>query len=393
MKVLLINSVCGYGSTGKICTDLYDMLVEDGHECCIAYGRYSAPDGYNTIKIGNRLDNYYHVLLTRLFDRHGFGSKRATKKFIREIEVYDPDIIHLHNIHGYYLNIEILFNYLRKSNKKVIWTLHDCWAFTGHCATFLARNCNKWKSGCGNCPLLKEYPKSLFDNTKNNWNRKKNLFTILENQLNIVTVSDWLNKQISKSYLSEYDILTIPNGIDIKTFKPQSSNFREENDLINKKIILGVSNVWNDLKGFNDFCKLANMLNDSYRIVLVGLSENQLKALPLNVIGIVRTSNQRKLAEIYSIADIYINFSKGEAFGLTNYEAQSCGTTTLSLDSGGTKETLITSYSYLIKDVEEAYQFITKYDYKKINTVTSNHQFDKNSAYKKYIELYERIIE
>lgn len=392
MKVLQINSVCGYGSTGKICTDIYDLLAEKGHDCCIAYGRNTAPKGYKTIKIGNKLDNYFHVFLTRFFDLHGFGSKRATKKLIQKIKEYDPDIIHLHNIHGYYLNIEILFKYLKESNKQVVWTLHDCWTFTGHCASFLIGDCNKWMNGCNNCPLLRAYPTSLVDFSKTNWIRKKEIFLGLKNNLVVVAVSNWLENQIKYSFLSNYEYLCIKNGINTNIFKPSKSNFREKHNLVDKKIILGVSNVWNTYKGINDFFVLSNKLDSSYKVVLVGLSKEQIESLPQNVIGIERTVNQNELAEIYTAADIYVNFSKAETFGLTNFEAQSCGTTTLSLNSGGTKETLLTPYSYLIKDVEEAYQFIINYDYTKENTIIPCFKFDKEVAYEKYIELYERIL-
>ena len=167
MKVLQINSVCGVGSTGRIATDLHSVLQAQGHESCIAYGRGKKINCEDTIKIGNKLDNYVHVVQTRLLDRHGLGSYRATKKFIEQINQIGPDIIHLHNIHGYYINIKLLFDYLRKANKPVIWTLHDCWAFTGHCSHFDYIGCNKWKSGCEQCPQKKEYPTSLGkDNSK-----------------------------------------------------------------------------------------------------------------------------------------------------------------------------------------------------------------------------------
>ena len=189
MKVLQINSVCGVGSTGRIATDLYKVLEEQGHKCKIAYGRGTAPEGIDSIKIGSNLDNYYHVFKTRVFDKHGFGSVNATKKFIEEVKDYDPDIIHLHNIHGYYINIEILFNYLKEANKPVIWTLHDCWAFTGHCSYFDYVGCNKWKSGCYNCEQKGEYPSSkVLDNSKLNYEKKKELFTSVKN-MTIVTPS------------------------------------------------------------------------------------------------------------------------------------------------------------------------------------------------------------
>ena len=190
MKVLQINSVCGVGSTGRIATDLYKVLEEQGHECVIAYGRGTAPEGIKTIKIGTDFDNYMHVAKTRIFDKHGFGSTKATKEFIEKVKAYDPDVIHLHNIHGYYINIEILFNYLKEANKKVIWTLHDCWAFTGHCSHFDYIGCDKWKDECEKCPQKKEYPSSILkDNSNWNYEKKKQIFTSVNN-MTIVTPSD-----------------------------------------------------------------------------------------------------------------------------------------------------------------------------------------------------------
>ena len=199
MKVLQINSVCGVGSTGRIASDIHNILTENGHESYIAYGRGKPKNCSNTIKIGNKVNVLFHILLTRLFDKHGFGSKQATKKFIKKIDEIDPDIIHLHNIHGYYLNISVLFDYLKNINKKVVWTLHDCWAFTGHCSYFDYIGCGKWEIQCDNCPQKKKYPKSYFiDNSKKNYIRKKHLFT--ETEITLVTTSKWLNDLLKLSF-------------------------------------------------------------------------------------------------------------------------------------------------------------------------------------------------
>lgn len=393
MRVLLINSVCGHGSTGKICTDIYDLLVKEGHECCIAYGRNEAAKGYKTIKIGNKVDNYLHVAKTRLMDKHGFGSKKVTIKFIEDIKKYNPDIIHLHNIHGYYLNIEILFRYLKESNKKIVWTFHDCWPFTGHCAYYRAVACEKWKNHCMRCPLIKQYPKSVFDNSKANFELKKKCFTGLGDRLAIVTVSEWLKNEMKDSFFKDSNIITIQSGIDTDVFNNCASDFRQTNNLLNKRIILGVANVWDERKGLDDFLELSKMLDEQYQIVLVGLSDLQIKQLPSSILGIQRTRNARELAEIYSAADIYANFSKEETFGLTNYEAQACGTTTISFDAGGTPETLKNTNAYLIKnDVKAAYEFIINYDYTTPKAKINLDIFDKNKAFKKYIRLYEELL-
>ena len=242
MKVLLINSVCGIRSTGRICTDLAEVLEANGHECKIAYGRETVPEKYHkyAVRIGSNVSVKVDAVKTRLFDNAGFNSVSATKKFIKWVKEYDPDVIHLHNLHGYYINIEILFEYLRNCGKKVIWTLHDCWAFTGHCSHFVTANCEKWKKQCYSCPKRKAYPSSLFlDCSKRNYGKKKNLFTSLEN-MTIITPSEWLANLVKQSFLAKYNVQVINNGIDLDVFIPRGSNFREKYNLENKKIVLGI---------------------------------------------------------------------------------------------------------------------------------------------------------
>lgn len=338
MKVLQINSVCGIGSTGRIATDIHNILIEQGHESYIAYGRDLPKNCDTSIKIGNKLDNYKHAALTRVFGKHGFGSKKATKDFIEKVKEIDPDFIHLHNIHGYYINIEILFDYLKKAGKPVIWTLHDCWSFTGHCAYFDYTGCGKWKTGCNNCPEKNSYPASiLLDNSKDNYQKKKEIFTGVNN-LTIVTPSKWLAGLVKQSYLKEYPVEVINNGIDLDVFKPTQSNFRKRYNLENKFIILGVASTWDRRKGFKYFIGLSEKIKKDEAIVLVGLSERQKKNLPKNIIGITRTNNVNELAEIYSAADVFVNPTLEEVMGLTNVEALACGTPVITFDTGGSVE-------------------------------------------------------
>lgn len=276
MKLLQINSVCGIGSTGRIATDIHSIMIAQGHESYIAYGRDEAINCENTLKIGNKYDNYTHVALTRIFDKHGFGSKRATEEFIRKIEVLNPDIIHLHNIHGYYLNIKVLFEYLKRSKKPVIWTLHDCWAFTGHCAYFDYVECDKWKTGCSLCPQKNAYPASQFsDNSNANYFKKRDIFNGVENMI-LVAPSKWLGNLVSESYFREYPIQVINNGIDLEVFHPTESDFRTKNNLNDKFIILGVASIWEEGKGINIFGVVFEIKKDEI-IVLVGISEQQKK--------------------------------------------------------------------------------------------------------------------
>lgn len=394
MKVLQINSVCGVGSTGRIATDLYKVLEEQGHECVIAYGRGTAPEGIKTIRIGTDFDNYMHVAKTRVFDKHGFGSTKATKEFIEKVKEYNPDVIHLHNIHGYYINIEILFNYLKETNKKVVWTLHDCWAFTGHCSHFDYIRCNKWKDKCEKCHQKKEYPSSILkDNSNWNYEKKKQLFTSVNN-MTIVTPSKWLARLVEKSFLSKYPIKVINNGIDLNVFKPIKSDFREKYNLKDKTIVLGVASVWTEKKGFNYFIELANRLDDYFKIVMVGVTKKQKRMLPENILSITKTNNPKELAEIYSAADIFLNPTLEDNFPTTNIEALACGTLVITFNTGGSGE-CINKYTGKIVDlneiknlsnfIEELINF--KYDFNKCRIYAEKY-YNKDYKFEEYLEIY-----
>lgn len=330
MKVLFINSVCGIGSTGRICTDLAQQLEAEGHEVKIAYGRNgTVPEKFQkyAVRIGSDFDCKMHALQTRLFDTHGFASKAATKKFLQWAEEYKPDLLWLHNLHGYYINIELLFEWIKQHPEmEVRWTLHDCWAFTGHCSHFTVVNCNQWKTKCKDCVQKEQYPKCIgLSNVEKNFERKRKVFTGVK-KMTLITPSKWLADLTRQSFLREYPVEVHYNTIDKTVFKPTPSDFRHRYSLENKKIILGVANVWNERKGLNDFYRLAEMLDDKYAIVLVGLSRKQIADLPKNIKGIVRTNSTKKLAEIYTAADIFVNSSKEETFGMTTAEAEVCGT-------------------------------------------------------------------
>lgn len=348
MKVLQINSVCGYGSTGRIVADLSRALMQNGDDCLIAYGRGQAPEDIKSIRIGDDFDVYLHGICSRITDRHGFYSKRATQRFIRSAREYDPDIIHLHNLHGYYLHLPTLFKWLRESGKPVVWTLHDCWAFTGHCAYFDYVECDRWKTGCHNCPQKNAYPSSLLlDQSRSNFEQKKRLFTSVPN-MRIVTPSNWLKNLAQQSFLKNYHIVTVHNGIDLNQFKPTESNFREKNHLTNKTILLSVANVWEPRKGFDHLVELSRRLNLSFQIIIVGLTEQQCGSLPANIFGITHTDNLNELAGLYSTADIFINPTLEDNFPTTNLEAIACGTPVITFDSGGCRETVSDGFGYVV---------------------------------------------
>ncbi len=327
MKYLFINSVAGFGSTGRIVAEKCRELMSDGHECLIAYGRNKANcDDIPTLSIGTPMDYKLHGVMSRVLDNHGFGSKAATKRFLEQVRKYDPDVIWLHNIHGYYIHIGLLFDYLRSCGKKIYWTLHDCWSMTGHCSYFDYVGCDRWKTGCHDCPQKKEYPASiLFDNSKANYEQKRRLFTGIPN-LTIITVSHWLENRVKQSFLGEYPVDVVYNTVDTAVFKPTPSDFRAKHGLADKKLILGVASVWERRKGLEDFVALSKMLDDSYRIVLVGLSQEQAAGMPDNVLCLHRTNSLAELAEIYSAVDVHVCPSVEETFGMTVLEAIKCGT-------------------------------------------------------------------
>ena len=330
MKILLINSVCGIGSTGKICGALAEEFAAQGHEAVIAYGRDgTVPERYRKFahRIGSDLDVRVSALRTRLLDDHGFANKAATRKFLKWAEDYNPDLLWLHNIHGYYIHVGLLFDWIKsRPQMQVKWTLHDCWAFTGHCAYFSRCGCEKWKKGCYGCPEKGSYPNSLLlDNSRRGYMKKKQTFTGVEN-MRLIVPSRWLETLVSQSFLACYPVEVCRNTIDTDVFKPTPGDFRERQGLRNKKIILGVASVWDRRKGLDDFLELRKLLDERYAIVLVGLTDQQIKGLPAGILGISRTHDARELAEIYTAADVFVNPSREETFGLTTLEAICCGT-------------------------------------------------------------------
>lgn len=328
MKILLINSVCGVGSTGRICADLAQKFESEGHEVKIAYGRDSnVPEPFRkyALRIGSNLEVKLHALCTRLFDNHGFCSYWATKRFLKRADDFNPDLIWLHNLHGYYIHVGLLFDWLKKRPHTIKrWTLHDCWAFTGHCSFFTAEKCDKWQTQCSNCPQKSAYPSSYKDNSKANFELKKETFRNVEN-MTLITPSKWLADLVKKSFLRDYPLEVHYNYVDKNIFKPTRGDFRKKYGLENKKIILGAASVWDKRKGLKDFIKLSQMLDNKYKIVLVGLNKAQIKSLPPEILGLARTKDARELAEIYTASDIFFNPGVEETFGMTTVEALYCG--------------------------------------------------------------------
>ena len=398
--ILQINLSANWGSHGKIAAQIGDVAISHGWESYIAYGRACNPCSSKLIKIGGQWDIYEHLIETRLFDNHGLASRRVTKKFIKQIDELKPDIIHLHNIHGYYLNYRILFEYLQGLSIPVVWTLHDFWAVTGHCGHFIQANCNKWKTGCYDCPQSKtEYPTSLFsDRSKNNYLEKRELFTSLKN-LSIVTVSQWVKNMIDESFFKDIPSQVIYNGLDLNIFQPTKSSLKNKLGIPDDKpIVLGVASVWAEHRGLKHFVELSK--DNTYQIVLIGIKDNQRESLPSNIITIPRTSDQKELAEYYSIADVYANPTYLETLSMTNIEAQACGTPVVTFRSGGAPETVAESTGIVVEQGNESamheaiLQLIRegKNKYSEACVRRASDLFDMHDRYNDYFALYQNLL-
>lgn len=392
VKLLQVNSVCGYGSTGRIAADLARAAEKDGFLCKIAYGRGTAPDDCDTIRIGSEIGVRLHGVLSRISDKHGFYSTQATRAFLKEADAFSPDLIHLHNIHGYYVNIELLFEWLQSQNKPVVWTLHDCWAFTGHCAHFDRIGCEKWKTGCHTCPQKGEYPASMvFDRSAWNYAQKKRLFTSLEN-LTIVTPSAWLGSLASQSFFKDTPVRVIENGIDLSVFHPVHDAPLSLPK--GKKIVLGVASVWTKQKGFDDLIALSELLDDSFSVVIVGVTQAQKDALPERVIGITRTNNAHELAALYTAAHAFVNPTYEDTFPTTNLEALACGTPVITYRTGGSPESIDDTCGIVVEqgNVKALADAVQSAAFSTEACVSRGKLYDKNERFLKYLSLYHELL-
>ncbi len=395
-KLLQINVTANWGSTGRIAEDIGKLVIRAGWESWIAYGRGNSQSASNLIRIGNDWDMRLHGIRSRLFDDHGLASARVTRKFIEQVSALKPDLIHLHNIHGYYLNYPLLFDFLKAWGGPVVWTLHDCWPFTGHCAYYDYSRCDRWKKECHDCPQLKAYPASVWkDRSMKNFRDKRRAFLELPN-LTFVPVSNWLRHELAKSFLKAYPAVTIHNGIDTDLFHPVVKKNVEETD---KKVVLGVASVWDRRKGLEEFVRLRERLSDDYVIILVGLSQDQISTLPNGITGIRRTESVAQLVALYNMADVFVNPTLEDNFPTTNLEALACGTPVITYRTGGSPEAIDDATGFVV-----AYQDIDALSAKVIETCEKSPfkvsdcrarallHYDKNKVFAKYIQLYDSLI-
>lgn len=391
MKVVQINATCGKGSTGKICVALSKLMSDQGIENYILYSL-----GESDYPLGIRYMHSHEVkiqaLWARILGNYGFNAVWATSRLLRKLEKIQPDVVHLHNLHSHNCNLEMLFSYLKEKKIRVLWTFHDCWAFTGYCTHFMMENCEQWRTGCSNCPQRCSYSWFL-DRSKSVFERKRQCLSGLD--MTIVTPSHWLAGLVKESFLKEYPVRVIHNGIDLKIFQPVKSDFREKYGIPEeRKILLGVSFGWGNRKGLDIFVELAKKLNpEKYQIVLVGTNDQTDKLLPKEIISIHKTNSQRELAEIYTAADIFLNPTREDNYPTVNMEAIACGTPVITFRTGGSPESIAPSTGVVV-DCESCEALILeisrliKMPEMSDNCVNERSRFDQNHSFIQYLPLY-----
>lgn len=396
--LLQINTTLNSGSTGRIAEQISLMAEDRGWNCYIAHGaRYVNSSQIKSIQIGTKFGNVIHAIMGEFLGMHGFASTFATYRFIHEVKEIRPDVIHLHNLHGYYLNIEVLFRYLAKVDIPIVWTLHDCWAFTGHCTHFENNGCYKWKTECNHCPQqMAQYKSRFIDRSRKNFRIKKILYENVKNMV-ITPASCWLCGLVKDSILRDHEIHVIHNGIDLKLFKPVATNIRCQLGITeNKKMILGV--VASGFKGKKEFIELSK--NKDYQVVVVGVKPKWMKDMPKNIMCIPRTNNQRELAEYYSAADVFVNPTYDDTFPTTNIESLACGTPVVTYKAGGSPETIDEHTGLVVGrgDIKALFKAIEtvlsngKQQYAEACRKRAVSNFDKEKRFRDYIELYENLV-
>lgn len=400
-RLFQINTTIGRGSTGKIAEQISSLAREAGWECFIAHGpRFVGGSEMFSYQVSGHFTELRHYALSRVFDRHGLGSCSSTKKLIEEFETVKPDVVHIHNIHGYYANYQLLFSFLAEKGIPTVMTMHDFWLMTGHCA-YINKSCVKWETGCGNCPRLKEYPAAFFDRTRKNWALKKELFEgFNNNNLVIVPVSYWLEGFAKRSLLQNCHINVIQNGVDVKLFQPYEGEHSEFWKMIDwsKHTIITVADRWTDANGFHDIMALSKLLPDDMQIVMVGLNEPLLQGLPEKIVGIGHTDNVQQLIELYTSADVLFNSSTEVTFGLVTAEAMACGTPVIVFKHTAGEEIIDSKTGYAIESIDEIPALVRKCrektdSYKVDCRKRIVENFDSVKQYSKYVALYNELLQ
>lgn len=395
MKIVAINTVAEvYNAPGRIMTDICRAINDNGGDALAVYGRGEPPLGINSYHMGGKFDFYSHTLKSRITDSEGLHSVVATRKMLDEVERFEPDIVHLHNLHGHYLNYRLLFDWLKTTGVPVVWTLHDCWAFTGHCAYYSSVKCNGWLTGCKQCKHIREYPRSYIDRARYNFAKKTDVFTSLD-RLTIVPVSQWLANEVASSFLNKYSVKVIPNGIATDIFRRVPAEFRSRTFRI-----LGVASNWENRKNLQFFIDLA--YNSPTAIVYLAgrLSRKQRKKLPKNILLVGEVKDCQEMAHVYSSVDMFINASDSETFGMTTIEAMSCGLPVIVNNTTALPE-VIAGDSAFVTDIRDKKKVLTliekiKNEIIPLKTETSlehvRANYDVSVMVSAYIQLFKNIL-
>lgn len=393
MRIAQINVTCDQGGTGKIALAISELLTQNEIKNVILYSSKKS-DYPNGIKYTTRFSVKMHALISRVLGNYGFDNKIATRTLISHLKRIKPEIIHIHNVHSHDCDLTMLFNYIRKNQIKVYWTFHDCWAFTGYCPYFDMVGCDQWKTECRNCTQRKHYS-WFFDRSNANFRKKRALFDGVD--VTIVTPSHWLCNLVKQSFLKDYPVKVIHNGIDLAVFKPRQSDFREKYNCKDKFILLGVSFMWENRKGLDVFLKLADRLDERYQIVLVGIRRDMKEKIPDKIIKIGKTSNQKELAEIYTAVDLFVNPTREENYPTVNMEALACGTPVLTFDTGGSGEMVDETCGCIVpkNDIETLYNKIIQISeerpYSQDSCLQKAKEFDASERLKEYIALIKGV--
>lgn len=397
MRVLQINSV-NFGSTGSIARGIAAVCRDAGMEAYLAFPESRSNSLRRTardIVIGNRVSRNVHIQAGFVTGMQGTFSRRSTKQFLDVVKDLNPDVLHLHNLHDCYLNLPMLFEFIKATSTQVVWTLHDCWPLTGKCTHYTAIGCEKWIGSCRECPQLREYPAALVDRTERMHGLKKAWFSSVRNMV-LVTPSDWLRRQVERSYLREYDVLVINNGIQLDVFRPTSGDFRRRHRLGEKKIVLGVADGWSDRKGLGSLLDLRSRLGSQYEVVIVGLSSDQMRQMPTGVVGMRRTDDAYQLAEIYSAADVFFNPTREDNYPTVNLEALACGTPVVTFRVGGAAEMIKDDCGRAVEpgDLSAAARAIAEFtrgDHTS-SCVESVSRHGRDEMFRKYVSLYAKLV-
>lgn len=393
MRIVQINAV-PYGSTGRIMFQLADALEAEGHQVLCTSGftwnGCSRPDFLVT---SNLLEKNLHIWLAKLTGRIGCFSVGATRRLLKRLDAFQPELIHLHNLHCWFINLPMLFDYIRSRNIPVVWTLHDCWSFTGHCPHFEGIGCDKWKTGCHHCPQYREYPQTFSDHSREMYHLKKQWFSGVE-KLTLVTPSQWLADCVHSSFLNGYPVQVIPNGIRLDRFRPAA----EDSGTSERPTVLGVAYDWNDKKGLDVFLRLRQRLGSEYRIVLVGTDERVDAMLPEGITSIHRTQDSAQLARLYAEADVFVNPTREDTFPTVNMEALACGTPVVTFATGGSPEIPdhtcgITVAKNDIDGLEAAIRRVcTEKPFSRQACRQRGVRFDQQECIRRYLALYRSML-